>query len=562
MVDLCVPLILKCFMSLIKVLPVQIRNKIAAGEVIERPASVVKELIENSIDAGSTEIRIETLNGGRGLIKVSDNGAGMDREDALLCIERHATSKLKKEEDLFSISTMGFRGEALPSIASVSKMRIITGLKGSTSGTLIEIYGGEIREVKDYPAVGTTVEVRDIFYNTPARRKFMRSEATESLHIIEHVTLEALAHWEVGFSLHMDRKEVISLPPAGCPDERISQIYGREFLEGLLKINSGRDGLKMTSFVSRDGNLRNRKTHQFIFINRRPVKEPSISHALYSAYEGIPKDRHPLFFLYLTVNPAEVDVNVHPSKREVRFLDHDRIYRFVRDCIRESLGRERREPFTIENQSGDVNVISEVEGPAYFSASEEFGYRPSIPFIYLGETFVALSGRDGLILLDHHAAHERVLYERFLKGEKIDSFRLLFPRQVKLSALEYNAILSRSSLLGEMGIEIDDFGHETVIVRGLPIALKEADIRALLSEIATAILEGEKDNKPLKEKIAARMACHDSVRGKELLSGQEIQALINDLEETEDPDHCPHGRPTRVFLSINDLRRMFGRPVR
>lgn len=581
-IDLSVPIILKCLMPLIKVLPEELRNKIAAGEVIERPASVVKELIENSIDASSKEIKIEILKGGRGLIRVTDNGIGMDREDALVCIERHATSKLSREDDLFNIRTMGFRGEALPSIASVSKMRIITGVKGSDAGTMIDIYGGDVKEVRDYPAIGTIVEVRDIFFNTPARRKFMRSESTETLHIIEYVTIEALAHWEIGFNLVADHKEVIQISPAKGPVERIAQIYGQDFLDGLSEISSDGKGLKMTAFVSRDGNFRNRKTHQFIFVNRRPVKDPLITHAIYQAYEGIPKDSHPIFFLYLTIDPQNVDVNVHPTKREVRFSDRDMVYRFVRDNVRESLGRTkkelgrmmmvkdfentkqgqgyRRETLTSDfcsPSSGDERRI-----PSYVSENRKFSYRSSIPFIYLGETFIALSGRDGLVLMDHHAAHERVLYERFLKGKDIDSYRLLFPKQVKLSPLEYNAILNGSSILNDMGIEIDDFGHDTVIVRSLPAALKEADMKALLSDIASAILEGERPGKSLRQEIAAKMACHNSIRGREILSDQEVQALINDLEQTENPDHCPHGRPTRIFLTINDLRRMFKRPLR
>lgn len=562
-VDLCIPVILKCLMPLIKVLPVELRNKIAAGEVIERPASVVKELIENSIDAGSTEIKIEILNGGRGLIRVTDNGSGMDREDALLSIERHATSKLFTEEDLFNIKTMGFRGEALPSIASVSKMRIITGMKGSNSGTLIEIHGGEIREVKDYPAIGTAVEVRDLFYNTPVRKKFMRSEGTESLHIIEYVTAEALAYWEIGFILIMDRKETMYLPPAKDTGERISQIYGYEFLEGLLEVNSEREGISMRSFVSREGNLRGRKSHQFIFINKRPVKDPSISHAVYNAYEGIPKDRHPLFFLYLSINPKEVDVNVHPSKREVRFSDKERVYRFVREGIKDSLRRAKK-PLQVERPEGlqIQSVPLEAERPSYISEEQELSYRPSIPYIYLGECFIAFPERNGLVILDHHAAHERILYEHFLKGQGIDSFRLLFPKQVKLTALEYEAVLNNSSILNEMGIELNDFGDNTVIVRSLPVVLREANIKLLLSDVASAILEGDRPDKSLKEKIASRIACHNSIRGREILSHEEVQSLINDLEETDDPDHCPHGRPTRVFLSINDLRRMFGRPSR
>lgn len=565
-------------MPFIQILPVELRNKIAAGEVIERPASVVKELIENSIDAGSTEIRVEILNGGKGLIRVSDNGTGMDREDALLSIQRHATSKLRSEKDLFNINTMGFRGEALPSISAVSRMRIITGMKDRESGTLINIEGGEVREIRDYPAVGTVVEVRDLFFNTPVRKKFLRSDATEVIHIIECVTLEALSHQEIGFSLYIDHKETIQLSPSRDVRERISWIYGKEFLDGLLEIKAEKDGIRMTAYVSRDGNFRNRRSHQFIFVNRRPVKEPMLSHALYQAYDSIPKERHPLFFLYLTINPHDVDVNVHPAKREVRFSDRDRIYRFVRDTVREKIGRAKKEfvkDFMGREIRPDINnPVEQVEKiPGHITPSPhhpatciseetDFTYRPSIPFIYIGETFIALSGRNGLVLLDHHAAHERVLYERFLKGKDIDSFRLLFPKQVRLSAAEYHVILNNAPIINEMGIEIEDFGHDTVIVRSLPLSLKDADLKVLLGDLAAAIAEGDKPGRSLREKIAAKMACHNSIRGSTILTHQELQALINDLEDTEDPDHCPHGRPTRIFISIDDLRRMFKRPLR
>ncbi|MFN3481283.1 MAG: DNA mismatch repair endonuclease MutL, partial [Thermodesulfovibrionales bacterium] len=251
---------------------------------------------------------------------------------------------------------------------------------------------------------GTVVEVRDLFFNTPARKKFMRTDSTESLHIIEHVTMDALAHHEIGFTLIMDHREIMRLSPSGSEEERIIQIYGHEFFDGLLKVSSEKDGLAITSYVSKEENFRNKKSHQFIFVNKRPVKDPLITHAVYQAYEGLPKDKHPLFFLYLTVNPKEVDVNVHPSKREVRFSERDRIYVFVRDNVRGSLIRGKREfvrAFMGEDRSERTSISTEIsDRDFYISEEREFGYRPSIPFIYLGETFIALSGKDGLVLLD------------------------------------------------------------------------------------------------------------------------------------------------------------------
>ncbi|MFH0933067.1 MAG: DNA mismatch repair endonuclease MutL [Nitrospirota bacterium] len=532
----------------IQILPPILRNKIAAGEVIERPASVVKELIENSIDAGSTDIRIEVLYGGKRLIKVSDNGKGMEREDALLCFERYATSKLLNEDDLFNIRTMGFRGEALPSIASVTKVKLVTAPPGTYQGVSVEIQGGEVNAVKDSPSVGTTVEVRDLFFNTPARRKFLKTNNTELFHIIDRVTEEALAHYEIGFSLVSDNHETLRIPVASSPRERIMQIYGDEFLDGLIEINTEAADIKMNSFVARENNFRNSKAHQFIFINKRPIRDPSIAHAVYNAYEEIlPQKKHPVFFLFLTIDPMIVDFNVHPAKREVRFENKESIYHFVQSSIREALPQA---PRLMPYESLSPSMVSE---------ALEFGYKPSLSFIHLGDAFIALSGREGLALIDQHAAHERILYEKFLRGGDINSHRLLFPKQVRLSHKEYRVILQNSSILRDFGIEVDDFGYDTIIVRSLPEVLTEADIRGILSDIASYLIEGVAPDKELREALAAKIACHQSVRGKTILKQEEISQLLSDLQDCLHPDNCPHGRPTRIFLSLEDLKKMFKR---
>jgi len=566
-------------MPRIKVLPVELRNKIAAGEVVERPASVVKELIENSIDAGSSEITIEVLRGGRGLIRVADNGVGMDRDDALLSLQRHATSKLRDEKDLFNIITMGFRGEALPSIASVSRMRLVTGLKDAASGVSIEIHGGEIGKTMNSPSVGTSIEIRDLFFNTPARKKFLKSDSTELFHIIDSVTREALSHWDIGFRLFTETQETMNLPRASGARERILQIYGMEFLEGLMEVSTppflkrggqgGMGGLRMTAFVTKGDHFRNNKAHQFIFINRRPVKDQTISHAVYDAFKGtLPHDQHPVFFLFLEIDPRTVDFNVHPTKREVRFENKQEIHGFVRTHLREAIRKERLEKMQdagyrlqdIEKRaSGIVDHVSQAFGGEAVSENLELDYQPSLPYIYLGDTFIAMAGKGGLTLIDHHAAHERILFESFLKGINLDSHALLFPKQVKLSPKEYAVILGNRTLLSEMGLEVDDFGHNTLIVRSLPEALKEADIRGILSDVAAAFLEGVRPFQSVKEVIAARIACHSSVRGKEILHQEEFQRLLSRLEKTEHPDQCPHGRPTRRFLSLDDLKKMFKR---
>jgi DNA mismatch repair protein MutL len=559
-------------MPMIKILPPDLRNKIAAGEVIERPASVVKELIENSIDARSTEIRIDVLHGGKRLIKVSDDGTGMDKEDAILCFESHATSKLAGEEALFNIKTMGFRGEALPSIASVSKVKLITGLKSSRSGVAIEIIGGEVKEIKDSPSAGTSLEVKDLFFNTPARKKFLKSTGTELFHIIDTVTKEALSHWETGFRLISDNRDTINVPLSSGPKERIMQIYGEEFLNGLIEAKAKKEGLEMISYVTKGDNFRNMKSHQFIFINRRPIKDQTISRAVYHAFEGIlPHEKHPVFFLFIDIDPHRVDFNVHPAKREVRFEDKESVYRFVNNCIRETVKMEKAayvkqfmgipspdysKPFPDNSAPFPLPIDSP---GLVISENLELAYRASFPLIYLGDTFIAVSSKGGLILIDHHAAHERILYEKFLGGINLNAHQLLFPKQVQLSHKEYRVILENTQILKDFGIEAEDFGHETVVIRSLPDILTKADINGILSDVASCMLEGVSPDKSFREALAAKIACHSSVRGKEILNQEEVSSLIADLEQTEHPDQCPHGRPTRIFFSLDDLKKMFKR---
>lgn len=558
-------------MPQIKVLPPELCNKIAAGEVIERPASVVKELIENALDAGSTEIAVEVSHGGKRMVRVNDNGTGMDRDDALLCFRQHATSKIREYDDLFNITTLGFRGEALPSIASVSRMRIVTGQKGSSAGIAMEIQGGELKDTRDAPASGTSVEVRDLFFNTPARRKFLKTDSTELFHIIDVVTKEGLSHPETAFSLIVDGNETISLAKAAGFRERILQVYGEEFLAGLVETTADMDGLRLHAFISNGSSFRNSRSHQFIFLNRRPIKDQSVSHAVYRAYEGIlPPDKHPLYFLYLLLDPQKVDFNVHPTKREVRFEDKETVYRFVVTHLRDAVKRERADYVHEFSQPADTGPYA--PGPAdAFSAKPfpagtqavsenlEFGYRPSLPSIYLGDTFVAVAGKGGLTIVDHHAAHERILFERLLAHSGEDSRQLLFPRQVQVPEKEYRVLVRNRDLLQTFGIEIDDFGRNTIVVRAVPPEIPDAEVPGIISDIAAGFLEEHASAKPLRHDLAARIACHSSVRGRKILSQEEVAQLLEDLEKTEHPDQCPHGRPTRIFYSLNDLNKLFKR---
>ncbi len=563
-------------MPQIKILPTDLRNKIAAGEVIERPASVLKELVENAIDAESSEITVEVLNGGKRMIKVSDNGTGMDKEDALLSFEPHATSKISSFDDLFDIRSLGFRGEALASIASVSKVKLVTGLKGSSSGISIEIDGGKVKEIKDAPLAGTSFEVRDLFYNTPARKKFLKTTSTELFHIIDTITKEALSHHQIGFCLQTDNQETMVLPKASGYRERLMQVFGNEFVAGLIEVNFSGEGMELSAFVSSSNNFRNSKSHQYIFINRRPIKDASVSHAVYKAYEGIlPPEKHPVFFIFLTIDPGRVDFNVHPTKREVRFEDKEAIYRFVNSRLRDRIKEDRTEyakQFTEapgEESSEEVfgapsfqRYLSPAEGGSFVSGVSEnleFTYRPSLPFIYLGDTFIAVAGRGGLSIIDHHAAHERVLYEKLLSGIHSMTRQLLFPKQVRVSGKEYAVLLENREMLNTFGIEVEDFGNSTVIVRTIPEELDDTDLQGMLSDIAAGFIDPNTSFQSLKDNIAARIACHSSIRGKKILSQEELSGLLEDLEKTEHPDQCPHGRPTRIFYSLHDLNKLFKR---
>jgi len=583
-------------MSVITVLPVPLRNKIAAGEVVERPASVVKELIENAIDAEGTRISVETVHAGKKLIHVSDNGTGMDRDDAVLAFERYATSKIKDEQDLFNLKTMGFRGEALSSIAAVSKMTLMTAVRsGGAAGTCVEIAGGEIVSVKDCAAAGTSIEVRELFFNTPARRKFLKSDATENYHIIDTVTREALSHPHLMFVLRMDGREVFSLPAASTLRERLLQLYGKDFIDGLIEYgpsNAADTGMTVSIFTSGLAHMKNNRNTQFVFVNRRPVKDQSVAYAVCKAYEGmVPREKHPVFFIFLDIDSGQVDFNVHPAKREVRFAQKVSIFDFVCHCVKEGLKKDAG--FCLADVGVDPPPLSPIagdwrpqdwyqQGPAGTTLpvgliSEQidtFSTGPA-PLLYLGDTFVAVAAVGGLVLLDYHAAHERVNYEKFLKRTDLQAYRLLFPVQVKLQRGEYAVLLENLHLLNEVGLEAEDFGHDTILIRSIPEALRDADLASLVSDVAAALLEipdkGSSKNisgpaghvgdtgpgESIRRSIAARLACHSSIRGKEVPDGARVAGLLKSLDATDNPHSCPHGRPTRIVISIDELRKMF-----
>jgi DNA mismatch repair protein MutL len=558
-------------MGKIIVLPGNIIDMLRAGEVVERPASALKELIENSVDAGARNIRMEISQGGKRLISVSDDGSGMSPGDALLALQKHSTSKISSAEDLFAIGTLGFRGEALPSIASVSRLTLRTALRGQKEGVQLEAEAGRIVSERPSAFRGTLVTVRDLFFNTPARRKFMKSDSTETTHAIGAVTKEALARFNVGFWLSADDEEAMSLSPAGSLRERIGQIYGPEFLDGLREVRASRNGLSLSGFVSKDGNLRGTRSHQYLFVNGRPVRDPAVSHAVSGSVHG-EAGRHPIFFLFIEADPSWVDVNVHPRKEEVHFRDRDALYRFVHGSVKEAV--PERAPL---ERGGAAEYEPALPGPATSSAADfappagrhffaaeclplEYQKEEKNLFLRLGEMFCACPvPGGGLMLVDQHAAHERVLFEKFMKGAGGSRRPLLFARHIKLPPAERSVLLSNRGLLEDIGIELEDFGGGGVILRCVPGELLEADHASVLSDIAGGLLEGKGALLNMKREVAARLACHLSVRGSQVLCDEELQSLMDALEGCEDPDHCPHGRPTRVLIGLEEMKRMFRR---
>ncbi|KJR42520.1 DNA mismatch repair protein MutL [Candidatus Magnetoovum chiemensis] len=423
-------------MSTIKVLTIDVVNKIAAGEVVERPASVVKELMENSIDAGSTSIRLDILQGGRHLIKVSDNGIGMDKEDAVNCIKRYATSKIKTDADLFNITSLGFRGEALAAIASVSKMAISTSLRGNTSGTFVEIHGGEIKNIKDTAHIGTSIEVRDLFYNVPARKKFLKTTSTELYHIMDTFTNTALSNFNINLTAFNETKELFNLPIAQTLQDRILQLYGADFLNDIVYFDTERNDVAINGFISKNDAFRRARSHQYLFINKRPIKDNYLRNAIYKAYGRVmPQEMHPLFFVYVNLDPQEVDFNVHPAKKEVRLLNKESIYNMLLNAVTSAIVNKDSVSVEYYHPANDIETGASYDkayeaaerysiSPVYEPA--ELPYRTSRDYLYLGDVFVGYSDEDTFCVIDHHACHERILYEKLKNGVNLKTYGLLF----------------------------------------------------------------------------------------------------------------------------------------
>jgi DNA mismatch repair protein MutL len=505
-------------------------QKIAAGEVVERPASVVKELVENSIDAGAKRISISFTGGGKDFISVADDGEGMTEEDARLSFLPHSTSKIKSIKDIRTLATLGFRGEALSSIAKVSIIEIHT-KKEENEGIYLRTRGGNIEEVMPKPReVGTTVTVRNLFFNVPARRKFLKSDYVEGEKIKTMITRIAIAYPEISFSLLRDRNLALHLEK-NTPEGRINELFGDEVTREMIYIAYEKNGINLSGYISLPEYLKERGRLEYTFVNKRPIRSGLVRSAVKNAYAIPTRERSPSFILNLSVDKKTVDVNVHPRKEEVRFADENFIYGIVFDAVRKRVG---------------IGTEGGIRERGYEWEMEPTG------FWQLHDSYIFAQTKTGVLIIDQHAAHERILYEKIIKEKPVPQ-KLLFPLIVVLSAKEYEIFTKVRDILATSGFEIEKFGERTVRIASVSSVLKDLtgdEFKEMLYEI--------RDAKPFSD-IARTLACRGAIKQKNKLSPEEMNALIDDLFATENPYFCPHGRPTMIKWSIEELSRRFGR---
>jgi DNA mismatch repair protein MutL len=575
-------------MNRIARLPEEVARKIAAGEVIERPVSVIKELVENSLDAGAREIAVELLAGGKALLSVRDDGHGMSRPDAELCFERHSTSKIAREEDLEAIATLGFRGEALASIAAVSRLTLKTSEGGRESGTKIEREGGGTPSVSSlaFPR-GTTIEVRELFFNLPARRKFLQGDAAELGHIVKYLTGVALAYPALRLTAVHGTRTVLSCPPVEGLRERIFQIYGRTVLDSLMEIELTDDGgTRLAGLASRPPAGRSDRSHQLFFVNKRPVRDKILSSALAQAYRGLlEKDRSPEAFLFLTVPPAEVDVNVHPAKSEVRFRTSQAIFQLVLRAVakaQRAAGGVKAvavpRPEAVDGPAGEISYIpgeTLTEGELAFrvaegEAAKAGGADKSEPGIdgppelrVLGQyadAYIIAADAQGLLVVDQHNAHERVLYDRYAEIDRSRSWPVkmaLIPLVFEASPSQALALESNRALLEESGFRVEPMGGRSFALREYPdIFTPEQALAAFL-----ALVEDVRTRKAeeRKARVLATMACKTAIKAGERLPREKMEFLVRELFRTSNPAVCPHGRPIVVRLDRSVFEKGLGR---
>ncbi len=583
-------------MSKVHRLPAALANQIAAGEVVERPASVVKELIENALDAGARRISVLTEFGGKKLISVEDDGEGMSAEDATLAVERHATSKLSTSDDLAAIMTLGFRGEALPSIASVSKFRLRTRLRGELSGTEVRIDAGQMVSLREVGAPeGTLIEVQDLFVNLPARKKFLKADTAESAQISKLVNQLALGYPEVGFTLRNGGRLVIETPPASSLAERFFQMYGDR--ADLIAVKKQAAGITVHGYVAALGETGPVRGPQHVFVNRRLVRDRTINHAISQAYSvATIKERSPEVHLFIELPPDRVDVNVHPTKAEVRFLDNNLIHEVLRRAIVDALGQTGVPELVLSQaaltpqktftgslpltwgsvptsgpdpladaidqaiQSPPQTIVGAVPGRETIASL----IRPMVPLGQFRNTFIIAVDEEGIAIIDQHVAHERILFEqiseRLLKGG-MESQRLLTPVIMDFGAGEHATLKNHIGDLEKLGFALDDFGGSSIRVSAVPAILKWEDSETAL-RAAACDLEGLTPGSGIEtsvRQLAATMACHAAVKANDLLDRDKMQYLLDELRRTAHSSVCPHGRPVVLRLTRREIERNFER---
>lgn len=580
----------------IKVLSDIIANRIAAGEVVERPAAVIKELVENAIDADAKSIDVEIKQAGLAYIRITDDGQGMLPPDARLAFERHATSKISSEQDLEHISTLGFRGEALPSIASVARVELKTGPADQAAGYMIKIEGGQVlAEMETGCAPGTTVLVRDLFYNTPARRKFLKSQATEQAHCVQAVEAAALAHLDIRFTLIVDQREILNCPAAPALPDRLSALYGRALPNELLALEREAGGIWIRGMIAGPGDHRHTRQGMRFFINHRPVEHRGLSHAVIAAYQNLlPHGRFPLCYLFLTMPPHLVDVNVHPAKREVRLRDEHGIHNVVLDTIRNALkgsdlsgGRAQeailkgtgqasapetyaQKPLTLGWSAGRVREAvasyltpgSRGTTPAEPASAQEQVAEAELRIIgQVGRTYIAAQDQEGFFLVDQHAAHERILYEALIRHQgELPRQSLLLPLTFELSPAQSGLLKNYFDFFKRIGLEISPFGGNSFTIQTQPEAHVQGDLIALVREVLEWLEEhGKIDEETLKKEALQRIACKNAVKAGDRLQPESMLALIQDARDLGTLPTCPHGRPFIFRLTWQDLDRIFKR---
>ncbi len=586
--------------SRIKVLPESVASQIAAGEIVERPASVVKELLDNSVDAGSTVVSVDVVDGGRTLIRVIDDGEGMSRADAPLACRRFATSKISHPRDLTGIATYGFRGEALPSIAAVSRFRMLTARRHSLTGTAVVIEGADVQSVEERGAApGTRVEVEELFFNTPGRRKFLKTTATEFSHITHVVQQAALVNLRTQFRLTHNDRVVFDYPKVTTLEDRLLQVYGPRLMGMMLPIHYEQADLHVRGMIVNPYHAKTGRTPQEMFVNRRPVKNATIAHAVYESYGSfLPKGRHPTFALMVEVAPNEVDVNVHPSKREVKFRSPDLIHRAIKAAVRGPLqknvtgaptlspGLEERVPDAVEREIPGGIRKSFVERLAPSGANDaqtsfsgeqrsEAGQVKETPVLYplepevqvLGQihaTYIVARIGDELHVLDQHTIHERVLFERLWRGwegRDIQTQPLLIPEPVDVPVAVATQLTEILPELVNVGLELESFGPSSFVIRSVPALVGQMDYGALLEDILEDLSEWnsvDSLDKPIRS-VLASMACQGAVQAGRRMEEPEMKHVVHDWLREGSPMTCPHGRRISLRFGSEELHRIFRR---